>query len=371
MVRLKQPIRAPRMSDKLADYRSRIDAVDEQLLQLFNERGRLAIKVGEAKREAGGETQFYRPEREAQVLRKIVERNPGPLANEDVARLIREVMSACLALECRLRVAYLGPEGTFTQLAAEKHFGQFVELQSFSAIDVVFREVEAGTSDFGVVPIENSAEGVVTYTLDMLARSALRICGEVELVVHHHLLGLARELSEIKQLLAHPQALAQCRRWLDENLLTVERINIASNAEAARRAAGDPSIAAIAGAAAGELYGLKTLARNIEDEPDNTTRFLILGKQNPAPSGIDKSSIMFSTTNRPGALHQVLAAFEQHRINLTRIESRPSRQGKWAYSFFVDVEGHADTEPLASALRQVAALATSYRLLGSYPKSVL
>lgn len=359
------------MTERLAGIRDQIDAIDEQLLQLFNQRARFAIQVGEVKRESGSDTQFYRPDREAQVLRRIVALNSGPLANEAVARLIREVMSACLALESRLRVAYLGPEGTYTQLAAEKHFGQFVEMRPLAAIDVVFRDVAAGASDFGVVPIENSAEGVITYTLDSLARSTLQICGEVELAVHHHLLTRAPALAEIHKVLAHPQALAQCRRWLDENMSSVERVSVASNAEAARRAAEDGTLAAIAGSAAAELYALKILSNNIEDEPDNTTRFLILGKRTPAPSGADKSSLMFATPNRPGALHQVLAAFEQHGINMTRIESRPSRQGKWAYSFFVDVDGHADTEPLATALRQVAAMTSIYRLLGSYPKSVV
>jgi chorismate mutase/prephenate dehydratase len=359
------------MSERLASIRGQIDAIDEQLLQLFNDRARLAIKVGEVKRAGGSDAQFYRPDRESQVLRRILSLNAGPLSDENVARLIREVMSACLALESRLRVAYLGPEGTYTQLAAEKHFGQFVELRPLAAIDVVFRDVAAGASDFGVVPIENSAEGVITYTLDTLARSTLQICGEVELAVHHHLLTRAAALSDIRTVLAHPQALAQCRRWLDEHMSSVERVNVASNAEAARRSAEDGTLAAIAGSAAAELYALTVIANNIEDEPDNTTRFLILGKRMPVASGADKSSLMFATANRPGALHQVLAAFEQHGINMTRIESRPSRQGKWAYSFFVDVDGHADTEPLATALRQVAGMTNSYRLLGSYPKSVV
>ncbi|MCP5144680.1 MAG: prephenate dehydratase [Gammaproteobacteria bacterium] len=358
-------------NEKLAELRHQIDAIDERLLELFNARAAVVLKVADAKREEGGKVQFYRPEREAQILRRIQETSTGPLPGADAARLIREVISACLKLEQPLNIAYLGPAGTFTQLAALKHFGQFVNTVPASGIEQVFREVETGHSDFGVVPIENSIEGVIAHTLDTLIDSPLSICGEIELPIHHNLLSKARIVGDVAEVLAHPQALAQCRKWLDEHLPGVPRSAVASNAEGARIASNRPEAAAIASSMASELYDVPILARNIETLANNTTRFLIIGPTSPGPSGRDLTSLVFSIPNKPGALHQVLQAFDDNEINMTRIESRPLRQGSWAYSFFVDIEGHASDPNLERALAELKSRVTSYRLLGSYPRSAL
>ncbi|MGD8498214.1 MAG: chorismate mutase, partial [Chromatiales bacterium] len=264
--------------DALKTIRERIDALDAEILRLISERASCAQEIARVKSEAGTDSEFYRPEREAQVLRRIAEQNPGPLSSEETARLFREIMSACLALEQPLAVAFLGPEGTFTQAAVFKHFGHSVNARPLAAIDEVFREVEAGSCHYGVVPIENSTEGVVNHTLDMFLQSPLRICGEVELRIHHLLLGTADDLAAIETVYSHQQSLAQCREWLDANLPKAQRVTVSSNAEAARRAAREPGSAAIAGDAAAELYALRILRQNIEDYPENTTRFLVIGR---------------------------------------------------------------------------------------------
>ncbi len=360
------------MSERLDELRARIDAVDERLLELFNERARLAQAVGEAKRAQGeGDDGFYRPDREAQILRRVQERNPGPLSGETVARLFRELMSACLALEQPLEVAFLGPEGTFTQAAAIKHFGHAVRTVPVGAIDEVFREVEAGAAHYGVVPVENSTEGVVTHTLDRFMVSPLKICGEVVLRIHHQLLSRAPDLGVVRRVYAHQQALAQCREWLTAHLAGVERVSVASNAEAARLAAEDAQAAAIASEAAAEIYGLDILVANIEDEPDNTTRFLVIGTRDAGPTGGDKTALMLSTQNRPGALYRLLAPLDRLGVSMTRIESRPSRRAPWDYVFFIDIEGHREDPPVAEALRELEAEAAMVRVLGSFPKAVL
>ena len=356
---------------KLAGIRKRIDELDRDIQGLVTERARWAQQVAEAKRAAGETTDFYRPEREADVLRMVKERNQGPLPDEAITRLFREIMSMCLALQEPLRIAFLGPEGTFTQAAAVKHFGHAVVTVPLAAINEVFREVEAGDAHYGVVPVENSTEGVVNHTLDMFLRSPLRICGEVDLRIHHHLLGKAESLDGITRVAAHQQALAQCREWLDTRLPRAERVAVSSNAEAVRRAAEDPAIAAIAGEAAGELYGVPALASNIEDEPDNTTRFLIIGNQKVGSTGRDKTSLLVSAQNRPGALAALLAPFAQHGISMTRIESRPSRQGMWSYVFFVDIDGHIDDPKVAEALTLLDKESSLFKVLGSYPKAIL
>ncbi|RME35302.1 MAG: prephenate dehydratase [Gammaproteobacteria bacterium] len=356
---------------ELQRLRERIDAIDEKLLDLISERARLAGEVARAKQAAGNNSSCYRPEREAQVLRRMLEHNPGPLPDEDVARLFREIMSACLALQQPLTIAYLGPEGTFTQAAAFKHFGHSVNTAPLAAIDEVFREVESGDAHFGVVPVENSTEGVVTHTLDQFMESPLKICGEVVLRIHHHLLGRGDGLDGVKKVYAHQQALAQCRRWLDGHLPHADRLAVSSNAEAARLASKEDESAAIAGDAALELYGLRYLARNIEDEPDNTTRFLVIGRQDTPRSGRDKTSLMFTTPNRAGALYEMLSAFAEQRISLTRIESRPSRIGMWDYVFFVDLEGHIEDEPVREAVTELERRAAMVKHLGSYPQAVL
>jgi len=356
---------------KLDQLRDRIDDLDGKIQALLNERARYAQEVAEAKREAEGEAVFYRPEREAEVLRRVRERNQGPLSDDEVVRLFREIMSACLALEQPLTVAYLGPEGTYTQAAALKHFGHSVNLTPLTAIDEIFREVEAGAADFGVVPVENSSEGAINHTLDMFIRSPLKICGDVELRIHHQLLSRRDKLEDVRSVRAHQQALAQCREWLDANLPHAERVAVSSNAEAARLAADDDAIVAIASDAAAEMYGLNILVSNIEDDPNNTTRFLVIGRQYVGPSGNDKTSLMVAVHNKAGALYRLLEPIARHGVSMTRIESRPSRVSKWDYVFFVDVEGHVEDEDVAAALKELGCEASLLKVLGSYPECEL
>lgn len=358
--------------DNLQDIRSRIDQLDEQIQRLITERARCAQEVARLKGEAWSEPDYYRPEREAEVLRMVIERNKGgPLPDEEMIRLFREIMSMCLALQRPITVAYLGPEGTFTQEAALKHFGHAARTAPVPSVDEVFREVEAGTANYGIVPVENSTEGAVTRTLDLLTNSPLRICGEVELRVHHHLLSAAADAAAVKVVYAHQQALAQCHHWLEDHLAGVPREAVSSNAEAARRAAGAGQAAAIAGENAAGIYALNTLARNIEDEPNNTTRFLVIGHAAAPPSGRDKTSLLFSVPNRPGALVSVLEPLRRHDISMSRIESRPSRRGMWDYVFFVDILGHAKDDKVAAALADLDQATTLFKVLGSYPVSIL
>lgn len=355
--------------DKL---RKQIDELDHKIQELINARAQLAEDVAKVKHESGhDEEAFYRAEREAQVLRRVMERNRGPLSNEEMARLFREIMSACLALEQVMTIAYLGPEGTFTQSAALKHFGHSVTTLPLNSIGDVFREVESGNAHYGVVPVENSTEGVVNHTLDQFVNSPLKICGEVELRIHHHLLTHGEKLTDIRKVFSHQQSLAQCREWLETNLPAAELITVSSNAEAARRVENDPTTAAIAGEMAAEIYALPTLVANVEDEPDNTTRFLVIGRRSVPPSGDDKTSLLLSTDNRPGALYRMLNPFQQHNISMTRIESRPSRRGMWDYVFFVDIDGHVDDDNVASALDDMKTEASFLKVLGSYPRAVL
>lgn len=355
---------------QITKLRGQIDALDEKIQGLISARARLALAVAETKQKEGSNN-YYRPEREAEVLRRVLARNQGPLSEEVMARLFREIMSACLALESRLRIAFLGPEGTFTQEAAIKQFGLAVETVPLAAIDEVFREVESGNAHFGVVPIENSTEGVVNHTLDMFLTSPLKICGEVALRIHHHLLGKGNDPQDANSVVSHQQSLAQCREWLDANLPGVNRVPVASNAEAARLAAADIGTLAIAGDSAARLYSLHMFASNIEDRPDNTTRFLVIGTIDTAPSGNDKTSLLLSSRNRPGALQRLLAPLAKNGINMTRIESRPSRQSMWEYVFFIDVDGHMKDRKVAKALSDLEKEAAFLKRLGSYPKAVL
>lgn len=356
----------------LATVRDRIDAIDLEILQLISERARCAQQVAHIKTGSqGGSVQFYRPEREVAVLRRIKDANPGPLDGEEVARLFREIMSACLALERPLNAAFLGPEGTFTQAAAIKHFGHSVVTQAMPTIDEIFREVESGACDFGVVPVENSTEGVVSHTLDLFMNSPLMITGEVSLRVHQHLLTRAPDLASIRRVYSHQQSLAQCREWLDRHLPIAERLPVGSNAEAARLVASDPEAAAVAGLQAAEIYGLSVLAERIEDEPSNTTRFLVIGKQDSPPSGQDKTSLLLSCKNQAGGLHSLLAPLAVHGISMSRIESRPSRRGIWDYVFFVDIMGHRQEPKVAYALQNLEQDALLFKVLGSYPVAVL
>jgi chorismate mutase/prephenate dehydratase len=352
--------------------RQEIDRLDDQIHDLISERARLAREIGSIKG-LSKTADFYRPEREAQVLRRIVERNKGPLRDAEMVRLFRELMSACLAQEEPLKVAYLGPEGTFTQAAVLKHFGHSVRALSVPTIDEVFHEVESGIADFGIAPVENSTEGSVNHTLDMFITSPLKVCGEVEMPIHQHLMGRMKEIGQIRRVCAHSQSLAQCRTWLNQYLADVERIPVASNAEAARRARDEDGTAAIAGEAAGEVYDLRVLFSNVEDQADNTTRFLVIGREQFPPSGDDKTSILISAsgTEGPGALFQLLEPLARHRINMSRLESRPSRKGKWSYVFFVDIDGHPEDPTVGAALAEVKAGTSLFRVLGAYPKAVL
>lgn len=358
----------------LSSIRERIDAIDERIHELLNERARYAQQVGLSKRGEGLSTaDFYKPEREAQVLRRALERNKGPLRNEEIVRLFREIMSACLAQQEPLKIAFLGPEGTFSQQAVLKHFGHSVRALPLPAISEVFEEVQAGHADFGVVPIENSTEGTVNHTLDMFLSSPLKICGEIELRIRQHLMGRMTGLQKIVRVCSHPQSLAQCRQWLDEHLPNIERVSVSSNAEAARRARDEDGTAAIAGEAAAEVYGLNVLVPEIEDTADNTTRFLVIGRKLFSASGHDKTTLLVSAgdTQAPGALHRLLGPLAANNITMTRIESRPSRKRKWDYVFFIDVIGHAEQPPLRTALEQLRQESTLFRVLGSYPTAVL
>ena len=368
------PARAPpKPPGGLEAVRARIDSVDEQIQQLINQRAKLAQLVGISKSRDGHTVDFYRPEREAQVLRRARERNRGPLRDEEVVRLFREIMSACLAQQEPLKVAYLGPEATFSQTAVLTHFGHSVRALPLGSIDEVFHEVESAAADFGVVPIENSTEGTVNHTLDRFSASPLKICGEVELRIHHYLMGNMSALGRIVRVCSHPQSLAQCRGWLQEHLPTLELVPASSNGEAARRARDERGTAAIAGETAAEIYGLKVLEAQIEDRGDNTTRFLVLGRKILAASGQDRTTLLVSIadTDSPGALHRLLEPLARHRVSMTRIESRPSHRRKWDYIFFIDIEGHAEEPHVARALAALKRRASLFRVLGSYPRAVL
>ncbi|WP_174874323.1 prephenate dehydratase [Vogesella oryzae] len=357
------------MSEELLkQHRDAIDNIDVEILNLLNQRAQHARDIGEIK---GGGI-IYRPEREAQVLRRVKDLNPGPLPGESVARLFREVMSECLALEKPLSIAYLGPEGTFTQLAALKHFGHAARTVACGSIDEAFRLVESRALDYVVAPVENSTEGAIGRTLDLMVSSPLRICGEVVLRIHHHLLRKEGDMAGIRRVYAHAQALAQCHEWLNKNLpASVERVSVASNAEAARLAAEEPDCAAIAGQAAAERYCLLKLAENIEDEPNNTTRFLVLGNQDVGPTGQDKTSIIVAAPNRPGAVHYLLEPLAANGVSMTKFESRPSRAGLWDYVFFIDMEGHAQDAHLVQALAGLRERTAFVKVLGAYPQAVL
>jgi chorismate mutase/prephenate dehydratase len=365
--------------EKLQTLRNQIDAADEEIQRLINARATYAQQIADVKLLHGRKKQeavFYRPEREAQVLREVIARNKGPVSSEEMARIFREIMSVCLALEQPMRIAFLGPEGTFTQAAALKHFGHSVICVPLASIDEVFREVESGAANYGVVPVENSTEGMVNSTLDSLIGSSLKVSGEVELRIHHHLLAKGEiDLKNVKRIISHEQSLAQCRQWINTHLPHTERVSVSSNGEAARLIASEDfnpeTTVAIAGDMAAELYELSVLNEKIEDRPDNTTRFLILGRESVAVSGKDKTSIIVSTRNQPGALYQLLEPFQKNSISLTRIETRPSLSGNWSYVFFIDFEGHCEAPEIKAVLQVIAEQAVDLKILGSYPKGVL
>lgn len=355
------------MSEELKKHREQIDVIDDQLLKLISERARHARAIGGLKN--GGP--IYRPEREAQILRRLLDNNPGPLSNEAVTAIFRTVMSNCRALEKELSVAFLGPLGTYSEEAANKQFGGLSKPVQCTSIDEVFQIVEAGMVDYGVVPVENSTEGAIGRTLDLLLQTSLHICGEVDLPVHHNLLSKATDKDGIRKVYSHAQSLAQCHEWLNRNLPGIERQAVASNSEAARLAAENEGIAAIASRRAGELFGLNSLAESIEDDPRNTTRFLVLSNHDVAPSGRDKTSLAMATKNVPGAVVELLAPLAKHGVSMSKLESRPAHTGMWEYVFFVDIEGHRQDPQVSTALQEVADKAAFLKVLGSYPVAVI
>lgn len=357
-------------TQQLTEVRNEIDQLDEQIQDLISARARLAFRVRASKGEFAHAVDYYRPEREAQVLRNVMQRNQGPLTDSEMVRLFREIMSACLAQQEPLKVAYLGPEGTFTQQAVNRHFGHSVLALSHASIDGVFEQVQSSEADFGVVPVENSSQGIVSNTLDMFLSSDLHICGEIELRVHQNLMTHAKNLNQVERIYSHEQSLSQCKAWIRAHLPKAELIAVASNAEAARRVRNAPEAAAIGGQSAAEVYGVPVLFSNIEDRPDNTTRFLVIGRHLLAPSGRDKTTLLLAGHEGPGLLFSLLKPLDKQSVNMTRIESRPSSLGKWDYVFFVDVEGHAQDAAVAAALAELKQISKLCRVLGSYPRAV-
>ncbi|MDM8567830.1 prephenate dehydratase [Candidatus Halobeggiatoa sp. HSG11] len=353
-------------NSNLTNIRTQIDKIDIKIQELITERANLAEEVKREKYALEKNPDFYRPKREAEILRNVKQRNQGPLSNDTLTLIFQEIMSSCLALQKPLKIAFLGPAGTYTQAAVHKKFGHAVQNMPQSTIDEVFREVEAGIADYGVVPVENSTEGGVNQTLECFVTTSLKICGEIELPIHHHLLANS-ELANIKRIYSHPQSFGQCRSWLDTHMLSVERIPVNSNADAARMVMEDTEAAAIASYTAAEIYQLDIIASRIEDEVDNTTRFAVLGQQDVPSTGNDKTSLLLSNPNKSGTLYHLLEPFAKNDVNMTRIESRPSQQGIWEYVFFVDIEGHIKDEKVAKSLKVLEEHTSLIKLLGSYP----
>jgi chorismate mutase/prephenate dehydratase len=351
----------------LAPLRAEIDALDTQLIHLLNERARCALRVGDVKRQYGAVV--FRPEREQQVVHKVQQNNPGPLKNESLATIWREVMSACRALEKSIEAAYLGPAGTFSEQALYAHFGHDVSGVPCASIDEVFRAVEAGTAEYGIVPVENSTEGAVSRTLDLFLQTSLKISGEVALRVHHNLMNRSGDMAHAKVVCAHPQALAQCQHWLTANYPHLERQPVSSNAEAARMASTDETIAALAGESAANRYGLHIVHPHVEDDPHNRTRFAVIGRYETESSGSDQTSLVLSVPNKAGAVYQLLAPLAANGVSMCRFESRPARSGAWEYYFYVDIEGHQQDESVKRALEELRRNAAYFKVLGSYPSS--
>jgi chorismate mutase/prephenate dehydratase len=359
---------ASRAQTELGALRARIDGIDDAILKLLSERAGIAQQVGRAK---NGE-KIYRPEREAQIVQRLRETNPGPLSGDTIERLIREIISACRALEQTTRIAYLGPAGTFSQQAVHKHFGHEAEALAEADIDACFHAVETGRADFAVVPVENSTEGAIARTLDLIVASPLKICSEVMLPIHQTLMRKQAGLDGIARVYGHAQSLAQCQQWLSRHLPAAERVSVVSNSEGARLAATDPASATLGSAAAAELYGLAVIEARIEDEASNTTRFLVLGKTDAEPSGRDKTSLAMGTKNEPGAVVKLLQPLADAGISMSKLESRPARhdhsgQGNWEYLFFVVCNGHRKDPKLAAALAEIESRAAFLKVLGSYP----
>ena len=352
---------------KLLPLRQRIDQIDAEILDLLNQRARTAQAVGEVKHAFNAQGPVLRPEREAQVIRQLQTLNRGPLPAEAVSSVWTEIISACRGLEQALTVAFLGPAGSFSEQAAFEHFGHSVTGMPCASFDEVFRAVEAGAAQVGMVPVENSTEGAVNRTLDLLLGSSLRILGERSLLIRHCLLTKSGDMTGITKIMAHPQALAQCQNWLNREYPGIKREPVASNSEAARLASLDPSIAAIASDIAARAWGLQVLATGIQDDSQNRTRFLAIGQLAILPSGRDKTSLILAVANRAGAVYEMLAPLSANGVSMTRFESRPARTGQWEYYFYVDLEGHCDDAPLKKALAMLDQQCAFYKLLGSYP----
>ncbi|MDM8568315.1 prephenate dehydratase [Thiotrichales bacterium HSG1] len=357
------------MSDSnLTNIRTQIDKIDIQIQEFITRRANLAEEVKREKYALEKKPNFYRPKREAEILRNVKQRNQGPLSDKTLMLIFQEIMSGCLELQKPLKIAFLGPSGTYTQTAVHKKFGHSVQNLPQTTIDEVFREVEAGVADYGVVPVENSTEGGVNQTLECFVTTPLKICGEIELPIHHHLLANS-ELANIKRVYSHPQSLAQCRSWLDSHIMSVQRIPVSSNAEAAKLVMEDTEAAAIASNTAAEIYQLDIIASRIEDEVNNTTRFAVLSHQDVSSTGNDKTSLLLANPNKSGTLYHLLEPFAKNNVNMTRIESRPSRQGIWEYVFFADIEGHYTDENVANSLQALQKHTSLIKLLGSYPRT--
>ena len=352
---------------RLAPLRAQIDAIDQELLELISKRAKAAQEVGHIKNESSAP--IFRPERENQVIQNVLQKNPGPLLADGLASIWREIMSACRALESKQTIAYLGPTGTFSEQAAHQFFGQSISGLPCVSLDEVFKAIEKGAATFGVVPVENSSEGAVSRTLDLLLESPLQISGEVVLPIRHHLLTKHGNLDGVKTVCAHAQALAQCQQWLSVHAPQLQRQAVSSNAEAARMASKDSSIAAIAGEPAQLAYGLQIVSAQIQDDPNNRTRFVVIGQYACQPCGQDQTSLVLSVANQPGAVHHLLGPLAKHGVSMTRFESRPARKGSWEYHFYIDIEGHTSDAKVATAIAELKTIAAFYKNLGSYPRA--
>lgn len=356
------------LQERLLPWREKIDAIDKEVLALLTQRAEAALAVGDIKKDVSLDEPILRPEREAQIIKRLQEHNSGPLLAASIEAIWSEIISACRGLESIPRVAYIGPEGTFSEQAALEHFGHFIDKHPTESFDEVFRQIEVGQADFGMVPVENSTEGAVNRTLDLLLTTPLTVIGERSIRVQHNLLNQSGQLKDIQRVAAHPQALAQCRGWLSEHLPDIPQDAASSNAEAARIAAQDSAVAAIAGVQAAEHWALRFVSEGIQDESQNQTRFLALGTVPNPPSGQDKSSLILAVPNRAGAVYEMLAPLARHGVSMTRFESRPARTGQWEYYFYVDVLGHHEDEAVALAFAELKQEVAFFKLLGSYPQ---
>jgi len=359
---------AKALLEQLRPWREQIDTLDLQILQLLNQRANAALEIGKIKEQYNATDSILKPEREAQIVAHLQAMNTGPITGASVQAVWSEVISACRGLERQMRVAFLGPQGSFSEQAALNHFGHFVESLPCASFDEVFRLVEVGEADVGMVPVENSTEGAVNRTLDLLLNSSLKVLGERSIAVHHCLMTQRGTMDEVTRVMAHPQALAQCQAWLSRHYPNLQRDAASSNAEAARLAAEDPTVAAIAGQHAADFWRLKLVQTGIQDDAQNRTRFLAIGNIESLPSGNDKTSLILAVPNRAGAVHEMLAPFAEHQVSMTRLESRPARTGQWEYYFYIDLVGHKEDPAVQSALDQLKHQVAFFKVLGSYPQ---